>query len=139
MSATYSPASGADRDRVRLLIPDKTITGLTPVNGVYTLTDYLFSDEELDGLLVTEASAPRAAALALYTVAGSEAMLQKVSGFGFTIEPSAPAIRAYAESLLALADSDDAAAGGMFDIAEQVPNTFAWRERLWNERLRGLV
>ena len=66
-------------------------------------------------------------------------MLQKVSGFGFTIEPSAPALRAYAESLRALADSDDAAAGGMFDIAEQVPNVFAWRERLWNERLRGLV
>ena len=139
MSATYSPASGADRDRVRLLIPDKTIDGLTPVNGVYTLATYLFSDEELDGLLATEASAPRAAALALYTLAGSQPMLKKVSGLGFSIEPSAPAIRAYADSLRALADSDDAAAGGMFDIAEQVPNDFAARERLWNERLRGLV
>lgn len=143
MSATYSPASGADRDRVRLLIPDKTITGLTAVDGVYTLTTYLFSDEEADGLLVTEASAPRAAALALYTVAGSEAMLKKVSGLGFMIEPTASAIRAYADSLFALADADDAATGAatgaLFDVAEQVPNEFAARERLWNERLRGLV
>ena len=55
------------------------------------------------------------------------------------IEPTASAIRAYADSLFALADADDAATGALFDVAEQVPNEFAARERLWNERLRGLV
>lgn len=139
MAATYAPASGAARDRARLLIPDKTIDGLTPSGGVYTLVTFLFTDDEIDGLIATEGSALRAAAAAVLSLIGSQAQIQKIAGFGFSIDSSAAALREHAQFLLERADAEEAAAGGLFDIAEQVPNEFAARERLWNQRLRGQV
>lgn len=135
MSATYTPGSGQARDRVRLLIPDKDVTGLTPSGGVYTLTTYAYLDAELDDFLATEDNNPkRAAALALES--SVQAADGKVSGLGYTIETNA---LKRAAALRQQADEDDYAAGAAFDIAEQVPNAFAARERLLKQAQRGAI
>ena len=91
MSATYTPGSGADLDRVRLLIPDKDISGLAAVDGVYTLTSYSFTDEEIaDFLDLASNDVYLAAALALESFISTGAQSGgKVSGFGFSIDTSA--------------------------------------------------
>lgn len=91
MAATYTPGSGLALDRVRLLIPDKDITGLTPASGVYTLTTYRFSDEELADLLTLASDDPYiAAALALESLISTTAQAGgKVSGYSFTIDATA--------------------------------------------------
>ena len=66
MAATYTAGSTADRDRLRLIIGD------TPTAGGTTFAadiDALFQDEELDDLLVQEASVNLAGALALEILA----------------------------------------------------------------------
>lgn len=92
MSATYTPGSTAARDKTRRLIPDNTIAGLTPDgDGVYTLVDYTFSDEALDDLLSDEGGdAYGAAAAALEAmIATGATSAARVSGYGFSIDPTA--------------------------------------------------
>lgn len=141
MTATYTPGSSASRDRVRLLIPDKTITGLTPSGGVYTLTSYLFTDEEIADLLATEDQVKRVVALALETIASDSDRLQAISGYGYSLDTTktAATMLERAARLRAQADDDDYAVEGTFDIAEQVPTAFAARERIEKQRLRGVL
>lgn len=91
MTATYTLASGANLDKTRILIPDKTLTGLTPTGGVYTLTTYTFTDEEIADFLTLESDDPyRAAALALESVIGAGAQSGgRVSGLGYSIDDTA--------------------------------------------------
>ena len=88
MPATYTPGSGAALDRVRLLIPDKDLTGLTPVSGVYTLTTYQYIDAEIADFLTLEGDdVYGAAALALESAVSAAAQSGgKISGFGFSVE-----------------------------------------------------
>lgn len=141
MAATYQPGSGAARDRLRMLIPDKTLDGLTPVAGVYALTSYLFLDAELDDFLAMEdGSVKLACAGALETIAGSELMVNGVvAGLGYKIDAAAVAteLRERAKALREQVAQDEAKEdGGAFDIAEQVVDPFSARERLWKEWLR---
>lgn len=90
MAATYTHGSGAALDRVRLLIPDKDLTGLTAVLGVYTLTTYQYTDAEIADFLTLEADPYLAAALALESlVAAGPQGGGKVSGFGFSVDDTA--------------------------------------------------
>lgn len=141
MSATYTPGSSAPRDRVRLLIPDKTITGLTPSGGVYTLTSYAFLDAELDDLLTTESHPKRAAALALEILAANPSRAVVVEGLGFKADrtKTAAALMERAAALREQATLDEELTDAPFDVAEQVPNEFAARERIRNQRLRGVI
>lgn len=120
--------------KVRLLIPDR--------DG----TEPLFQDEEIAAFLELEAdNVRRAAALALETIASDQALTQRAVRL-LDIQTDGPKV---ADSLLKRAaklrdqaakleaDAELAADGGLFDVAEMVPNSFAWRERVWNERLRG--
>ena len=76
MAATYTPGSGAALDRVRLLIPDKDLTGLTPASGVYTLTTYQYTDAEIADFLTLEADdVYGAAALALESAVSASAQI----------------------------------------------------------------
>lgn len=88
MTATYTPGSGADLDKVRLLLPDKDLTGLTPSGGVYYLETFTYSDEEIADLLTLESDDPyRAAALGIESfVALNAQSAQKVSGLGYSID-----------------------------------------------------
>lgn len=143
MPATYTPGSGASRDRVRALIPDRDLTGLTPSGGVYTLITYTYLDAELDDFLATEGNAKRAAAVALESMVSTAALSGgAVKGFGFETDNS-KAIAALLERVKALreqADLDEATEdGGAFDIAEQVEDVFSARERVWKQRLRGTL
>lgn len=143
MTATYTPGSGTDRDRVRALIPDKDLTGLTPVLGVYTLTTYTYLDAELDDFFSTEGNVKRAAAVALESMASGLLMtgglIENVAGKSDNSRTLAT-LMARAKDLREQADLDDASEeGGAFDIAEQVEDAFSARERLWKQRLRGSV
>lgn len=91
MAATYTPGSGAALDRVRLLIPDKDLTGLTPASGVYTLTTYQYTDAEIADFLTLEADdVYGAAALALESAVSASAQISgKISGFGFSVDDTA--------------------------------------------------
>ena len=79
------------RDQVRRLIPDKTLDGLTPSGSVYTLTTFVFSDEELDDYLRDEAQSPYAAAAAAIegAVNGGALSASKVAGLGYSIDDTA--------------------------------------------------
>lgn len=89
--ATYTTGSTAARDQVRRLIPDKTLTGLTPSGNVYTLTAFIFSNDELDDFLADENQSPYAAAAAALESAinGGALAAQKIAGFGFSIDDTA--------------------------------------------------
>lgn len=92
MSATYTTGeAGGVRDQVRRLIPDKTLDGLTPVGNVYTLTTFIFSNDELDDFLADENQSPYAAAAAALESAinGGALAAQKIAGFGFSIDDTA--------------------------------------------------
>ena len=127
MAFTFNVAT--DAGKVRLLIPDREST------------DPFFQDDEIDALLELEESVVRrAAALALETMASDAALCLKavrlldIQTDGKSV---AEALLARAKVLRAQADTDEMDDdGGLFDIAEMVPNTFAWRERVWNEELR---
>lgn len=63
-SYTYTPKSGNDRDKLRLLIPDRPVKGRDP--------QARFCDEELEDLLETGGTLYEAAALACEIVAMDE-------------------------------------------------------------------
>ena len=128
MTLTYDVTT--NRGKVRLLIPDN--------RG----TDYLFEDEEIDAFLAMETTVYAAAALALETVASDEVKTLKVVRLlDLQVDAAKAAEQLYrrADRLRELALGAEAAEeGGAVDVIEMVPNQFAYRNRVWNERLRSL-
>lgn len=128
MVFTYALAT--DIGKVRLLVPDNQAAS------------YVFEDDEIEAFLTLEVDARRAAALALETIASSQAMTLKViktldlqtdgAKLANSLIERAAKLRAQAEEAEAAED------GGGFDVIEMVPNTFATRERVWNQALREM-
>lgn len=127
MTFTYNVATAIGQ--MRMLIPDRVAT------------DPVYTDEELTALLSMEGgSVKRATAQALESIASDQVMVLKViSNNGLTTNGAAvsTAILARAAKLREQADIEDSANDAGFDIAEQVVNEFSYRERTWNELLRG--
>jgi hypothetical protein len=130
MSVTYTPGASA-RDNVRLLIADADVTAA------------VFEDEELDALLVIESSnVLRTAAMALETIASSQALTLKVMSL-MDLRTDGAAVsrelRARARDMRARAEElESAEDDGGFDVAELTVNHFAWREQVHNQALREL-
>lgn len=129
MTWTYDAVSASDRDRVRLLCTDTD--SANPI----------FTDEEIAVFLdLEDDSLRRAAALAMETIASQEVLVLKVvkrldlQTDGRAVSDS---LLKRAAALREQADEQEARDGGLFDWAEQVPNQFAARERLYNQMLRG--
>ena len=127
---TYSYDLQTSVGKIRMLIPD------------HDASIVLCTDEEIAAFLGMEGSnVKRAAALALETIASDRALvLQVISSNDLSVNGAAvaKALTDRAKMLRDQADIEDAGVdGGAFDIAEQVPNEFAFRERTWNEMLRG--
>lgn len=127
MAFTFDVATSLGQ--VRLLIPDRVSA------------DAVFQDDEILAFLDLEGGVVRrAAALALETIASDNAMTLKVIRLlDLTTDgaKTSDALLKRAEKLRSQADVDDLAVeGAAFDIAEMVPNSFAWRERVYNEALR---
>jgi hypothetical protein len=128
---TYTYVLTNTTGQVRLLIPDRVEA------------DAFFSDEEIAAFLALEgANVRRAAAMALETMASSEAYVQKAirvldlstNGPATAASLLDRAARLRAQALEAEAAED----GGAFDIAEVVYDDFSARQRLENEALRDL-
>jgi hypothetical protein len=128
MAFTYDLTTNVGK--IRLLIPD---------------TDWanaVFSDEELTAFVSLESgSVRRAAALALETIAASEAMTLKVIKL-LDVQTDgaklAESLLARAKLLRQQAEADDADAGyAGFEIAEVIVDDFAWREQVINSSLLG--
>ena len=116
------------RGKVRLLIPDATASG------------YVFEDEEIDAFLALDTDVRRSAALAIETIASSQALTLKVIRI-LDLQADGAAVsrelRARAKDLRQQAlDAETSEDGGAFDVVEMVPNAFAQRDRVWNEMLR---
>jgi hypothetical protein len=127
MAYTFSLTT--DVGKVRLLIPDRDST------------DPLFQDDEITALLELEGSdVRRAAAVALELLASDQALTLKVIKLlDLTTDgaKTSDALLKRAALLRSQADDADMAEdGGMFDVAEMVPNAFAWRERIYKEAQR---
>jgi hypothetical protein len=115
--------------QVRLLIPDRVSA------------DAFFEDDEIAGLLSIEGgNVKRGAALALETMASSEAYVQKVIRLMDLQTNGAQTAKALMDRAAALrkqaADEETFADGGAFDIAEWVNDDFSGRERLLKQALR---
>ncbi|MBN1320154.1 MAG: hypothetical protein JXA87_04845 [Thermoleophilia bacterium] len=128
MVYTYDLAT--DVGKVRLLVPDTSATS------------YVFEDDEITAFLALETDVRRAAALALETIASSQALTLKVIKI---LDLQTDGART-AEALLKRAatlrqQALEAEAGeedGGFEVIEMVPNAFAYRDRLYKEMLRSL-
>lgn len=121
MPATYDPST--DAGKVRLLISD------------VDTDNALFTDEEIATFLsLRQSNVHLAAALGLRTIAGNEAQVQKVIRL-LDLDTDgaklANALRSLASDYEAQADAD-----ADFGWAPLVTSTPAFRERIWNERLR---
>lgn len=128
MAITYDLTVNAGK--VRLLIPDTSATA------------YVFEDEEIDAFLALETDVRRAAALALETIASSQALTLKVIRI-LDLQTdgarTAEALLKRAAQLRTQAEEAEAAEdGGAFEVIEMVPNMFAYRQRIANEALREL-
>lgn len=115
-----------DRGKVRLLITD------------VDSTQALFDDSQVDAFLALEEnSVPRAAALALDTIASNESLVQKASRL-VDFQTNGPAVAAdlrnHAKVLRERADQLEYA--DSFDWAEMVTGPFTARERVLDEYLR---
>lgn len=111
-----------DRDSVRLLATD--------VGGT-SGTDFVFSDDEIDGFLTMRSgNIFRAAALALRTLAANEALVSKRIKF-LGLETDGPAVakelRTLAAELDTTADNEDADEGEI-DVIEMDTTIFADRQ-----------
>lgn len=123
---TYTYDLATDRGRVRLQIPDHDEAAL------------VFQDEEIDALLAIEASVSGAVALALETIASSEALTLKViqlldvrtDGAKLAAE-----LRARAQAIRSRIGEADTSA---FAVAQLVYDDFSLAEHLRNEALRAL-
>ena len=132
---TYTYDLDTDVGKVRLLTSDVDLSGL--------YENAIFSDEEIAAFVALEGDDVRlAAALALETIARNEVMVSKVmrvldlqtdgAAVARELRFQAQVLRDQAADLAADADDDLG-----FDIAEVVVDQFTWRDRLWNEGLRG--
>lgn len=130
MTATYDAAAGADKDKVRLLIPDTDID------------DAVFDDDEVALFLKLESdSIRRAAAMALETAASNEALTLKVmKSLDRTTDgaKTSDALLARAKRLRDLADEEDINTDGGLEVIEWIVDPFQARERRHNDRLREL-
>lgn len=133
MAFTFNLAT--DVGRVRLLIPDRDST------------DPIFGDDEIETFLNLEGDVRRATALALETAASDQTLTLKViklldittdgAKTGDALLKRAALLRSQAAQAEQAELAAQADASELFDIAEMVPNSFAWRERVWNEGLRN--
>lgn len=123
---TYDPST--DFGKVRLLAFDSDSANA------------LFQDNEIQAFLDLNSQNVRlAAAQAIEVVAGSQALVTKfmiVDGDQFDGTKVSMELRARATELRRQVMEGDADGAGLFDIAEQVLDTFTFRERLLNEMLR---
>lgn len=128
--ADFSYDLTTDAGKVRLLIPDTSASA------------YVFNDDEIDAFLSLEDGVRRAAALALETIASSQALTLKVIkilDLQTDGAKTAEALMKRASELRAQAlEADAEEEDGGFEVIEMVPNTFAHREYIRNEMLRGL-
>lgn len=114
---------------VRLLVPDRV------------MANAFFEDDEVTAMLALESNDVRcAAAMALETMASSEAYVQKVIRV-LDLSTNGPATAASLLQRAAKLREQAAAAallvaGATFDIAEWVVNDFSALERIDNEALR---
>jgi hypothetical protein len=112
--------------------------GLVVATYRYTL----LSDADIQTLLTLEGDSDyMAAAQCLEVIAASQALILKViSAMDITTNGAAvaAALMTRAKSLRERATSADMETDAGFDWAEQVPNDFAFRERVRNQALRGL-
>ncbi len=123
MAATYDLAT--DRGKVRLLCNDTQVA--TPI----------FDDAEIDQFLALEASNVKAAAaLALETIATSEALTQK-SMRVLELQMDGPAVARALLQRAALLRTQANEELPAFDWAETVVDDFSYRERVWKEAQRG--
>lgn len=117
-----------DVGKLRLLIPDRDAT------------EPFFQDGELEAFLALEGDVRRATALALETLASDEALtLHAVQLLDLQTDGTkvSAALLTRAATLRGQAEAAELAEeGAAFDVVELVPNSFAWRERVWNEALR---
>lgn len=130
MAFTYDPVLTTDRDKLRRLIND-------------VVEPAIFADAEVDGFLSMTTSYLRGAAMALRVIAANDAYVMKVMTRGDLTtngKATAEGILLAARALDEQADAIDAAdEEGGFEIAEMVVDDFSWRERIWNQALRGAV
>lgn len=124
---TFSYAAGAtDRDVVRLLITDTDEAHA------------IFEDAEIDAFLTLQGGNVRyAAASALDTIATSQALVLRITQiFDLKVDGTAlaRALHLRATQLREEADSED-----YFDWAELVTSPSQYRERVWNQSLRGAL
>jgi len=112
--------------QVRLLIPDRIAA------------DAFFDDDEITAMLTLESSDVRcAAAMALETMASSEAYVQKVMRvLDLSTNGAATSAALLARAAKLREQAALASAGAGFDIAEWVVNDFSFRELIDNEGMR---
>jgi len=125
---TYDPTT--DRGFVRLLITDRDAA------------NEIFNDVEIDAFLSRMAgSVYRAAAVALFQIAASEALLLKVIKLlelqtdGAKLAESLKGLALEYQEKADLAEAGEV--GGSFDYAELVTDDFTYREKLDKEGLRA--
>lgn len=133
MAFTYDPTTA--RGQVRLLIGD---------TDTATTANQLFSDAEVDALLLLNNNVVRlGAAAAAEAIAMSQVMILKViqvNGLSTNGAAVADAMRAMAaEWRRQYNEGEDGDPTGLVDYAEVVTTPFAARERIWNQALRGLL
>lgn len=119
-----------NRGKVRLLITDRDAA------------NEIFNDNEIDAFLsMMGSNVFRAAAIALFQIAATEALLLKVIRLlelttdGAKVADSLRALALEYQEKADLAEAGEAA--GSFDYAEMVVDDFTYRERVLKEELRA--
>jgi len=117
--------------RVRLLIPDRDITA--PI----------FTDAELGGFAAIEGDDARLVAAAALETMAAHLLYQvgdyRVEDLQTNASKTAAAYMQRAQALREQSQLEDSKSGATFDWAEMVTDPFTARERLRDQRLRGVV
>lgn len=129
MTYTYNPTDNIGR--VRRTLPDRVEA------------DAIWTDEEIESFLLDEdGDWRRATALALETMASDQLLVLRVIRVQ-NIETSTDrlmmAMLKRASALREQAKEADASDGSAFEIAEVVVDDNQYRERVWNQALRGSI
>ena len=126
MTATYSPSSSSNMNRVRLIIFDTDIH-----------ENAIFQDEEINAFLDIQGDdVLLGAAMALDTMASRESMVQKVIKL-MDLSTNGPAVAADLRNHAKMLREQTEI--GAVDVAEFVNNIFQHRERLWKQQQRGVL
>ena len=113
-----------------------------PANGASIAITYkhtILSDADITTYSTLTGDTRYAAAMALDTIASSEALIQKaisIMGISTNGPATAAALRAHAKSLREAVTVEVTTTDAGFDIAEQVYEPFGWRDRVYREALR---